>query len=193
MRTLITFTVACAALTASCTVGRPLAVAGSPVADVSRGMPVDAQRPSPSLAFRPGLGVRAGMARYPDASTHPVEPRAFVAVFTHLAERETSRVEIESAYHPSARDPSENYYLTLDARYVWYVGASEKIHASLGAGGGWEQWYSSRAAAPLVSASVGYWLPGGPRGIDLRASLQAPLAADGDAGMVVAVSLGMDL
>jgi hypothetical protein len=168
-------------------------MASSPVADVSRGLPADGIPPAASPAFRPGLGVRAGVAQYSEATQHDIEARSFVGLFAHLAECETSRLECELAYHPSARDPSDNYYMTIDARYVRYLGTSQKSHVSAGLGGAWESWYGSRSAAPVAGASFGYWLPLGPRGIEVRATLQTPLAGEGGAPVIAVVSLGMDL
>jgi len=186
---------------------------------VGRGWSLPVPRPLPDLlgdsdapdaegggvgfgTFSPGIGLRVGLASYPNATEHEVaSPRNLFGVYWHFAETETKRLQGEAAYLQSSLDPEtagepgpwENRYVTVGLSYVKYLGRAGLVSMSTGGGVIIEDWYGDQAALGYLDASLGYWISLGQKGLDVRVGCQVPIGRDPNVPLVVLVSVSYDM
>jgi hypothetical protein len=177
---------AAVALTAlSCARHEPLALDARAVADVSLAPASVFSRQRAVNAFRPGLGVRAGIASYPQVQVSPIRDRTMIGAHVHFGEDEVHRYEGAFALLQSSIAPDETYYWSAELRYVAYLGSGGYANVSCGGGAMVETWYGQTSSAPYASVGCGWWVPCGGGGVDFRVELQALLSEDPGAPYVV--------
>lgn len=187
----------CAATSSRHGAGVPLASGARPVPSLSGASDDDEIAEEGADTFAPGLGLRAGLATYPQTDSHEVAPRVTFGLYCHFAETEARRLEGGLSYAASGQDPSENYYLGADFKYVGYLGEAGLVSWSAGGGLLFEDWYGThpgghRATFAYAGASIGYWVPMGQKGVDLRLTASVPMGEGLNALTIAAFTVGYD-